>query len=258
MTTEKFETKKSLGQHFLHDQHVIRRIVEAVPESCTVIEIGPGRGALTHQLLQRQHQLTLIEKDQRLVTYWQEEAQKQSINVQAGDVLDIFAPVFSNVQPQWIIGNLPYNISGPLTALLCAHEVSGGMVLMYQKEVADRIAAESGSKTCGSLSILARHFYDIKRLLRVAPGSFSPPPNVQSAVLLLTPHGKKTLCSYTRLQKTVRQGFAHRRKTLRNNFRDNIELEQWEDIGIPANKRPEQLPYNDWVKISVWLEKKPF
>lgn len=256
MSKGSFETKKSLGQHFLHDQYVIKRIVDVVPEACKVIEIGPGRGALTHRLLERKHQLTLIEKDHRLVEYWQEEAKNQKIQVESGDVLALFEPVFDAVQPQWVVGNLPYNISGPLTALLCSRHVCGGMVLMYQKEVADRIAAAEGSKTCGSLSILARHFYDIKRLIRVVPGSFSPPPNVQSAVIVLTPHGRTPMCSYARLEKTVRQGFAHRRKTLRNNFRDKISLESWESIGIPPIKRPEQLPYTDWVKISVWLEEK--
>lgn len=256
MSTEKFQTKKSLGQHFLHDKHVIRRIVETVPAQSTVIEIGPGRGALTHQLLKNKPTLTLIEKDHRLVEYWQEEAKQQELQVCSGDVLDLFEPVFDEVQPQWVVGNLPYNISGPLTALLCSRIASGGMILMYQKEVADRIAAESGSKTCGSLSILARHFYDIKRLLRVPPGSFSPPPKVHSAVLLLTPHHKTPKCSYNRLQKTVRHGFAHRRKTLRNNFRDLIELEQWDEIGIDPIKRPEQLPYDAWVQVSIWLEKR--
>ncbi|MDQ6962363.1 MAG: 16S rRNA (adenine(1518)-N(6)/adenine(1519)-N(6))-dimethyltransferase RsmA [Mariprofundaceae bacterium] len=254
MSHETFQTKKSLGQHFLHDQHVIRRIVEAVPAQSTVIEIGPGRGALTHQMLKRQQKLTLIEKDHRLVEYWQEEAKQHPLSVQSGDVMDLFETVFDTVQPEWVVGNLPYNISGPLTALLCSRISSGGMVLMYQKEVADRIAAESGSKTCGSLSILARHHYNIKRLIRVSPGAFSPPPRVHSAVLLLTPHHKEPKCSYQRLQKTVRHGFAHRRKTLRNNFRDLINLEQWDEIQINPTKRPEQLNYDAWVQICIWLE----
>ncbi len=124
---------------------------------------------------------------------------------------------------------------------------------MYQREVAERIAAGPGSKIYGGLSVLVRHHYDVKRLLTLPPGAFSPPPKVHSAVILLTPHGKTPNCEYNLLQKTVRQGFAHRRKTIANNFKKELTRDQFEAIGIDPGKRPEQLAYEQWVDIALTL-----
>jgi len=248
--------KKSLGQHFLRDHNAIRRIVQAIPSGATAIEIGPGPGAITDALLERVDQLTVIEMDDRFAEHWQRvAAEHDTLSVIHGDVMQELAGAVASIQPEWIAGNLPYNLSGPLTAMLAAYQLSGGMVLMYQREVAERIAAGPGSKTYGGLSVLVRHFYDVKRLLTLPPGAFSPPPKVHSAVILLTPHGKKPICAYHQLQKTVRQGFAHRRKTIANNFRGFITAEQFEAIGIDPRKRPEQLDYDCWVDIANQLNR---
>jgi len=249
--------KKALGQHFLHDHNAIRRIVQAIPEGATAIEIGPGPGAITESLLQRLSRLTVIEMDDRFATRWQCQAdENQSLSVIHGDVMQELEAAVTLAQPQWIVGNLPYNLSGPLTAMLAAYRLSGGMVLMYQREVAERIAADPGSKTYGGLSVLVRHHYDVKRLLTLPPGAFSPPPKVHSAVILLTPHGKSPACAYQLLQKTVRQGFAHRRKTITNNFRGSISADQFEAIGIDPRKRPEQLDYQQWANISIQMHRR--
>jgi len=246
--------KKSLGQHFLHDQHAISRIVNAMPTAVTAIEIGPGPGAITEALLQRVDKLCVIEMDDQFAARWQGIAQENDkLSVVHGDVMKVLEETVSQVQPEWIAGNLPYNLSGPLTAQLAALSLSGGMVLMYQREVAERIAAGPGSKTYGGLSVLVRHHYDVKRLLTLPPGAFSPPPKVHSAVILLTPHGKTPICEYNQLQKTVRQGFAHRRKTIANNFKKELSREQFEAIGIDPGKRPEQLAYEQWVSIALAL-----
>jgi len=246
--------KKSLGQHFLHDQHAISRIATAVPNGATAIEIGPGPGAITNALLQRVDALTVIEMDDQFAARWQEVAQENDkLSVIHGDVMQVLEESVKQVQPEWIAGNLPYNLSGPLTAKLAALSLSGGMVLMYQREVAERIAADPGSKTYGGLSVLVRHHYDVKRLLTLPPGAFSPPPKVHSAVILLTPHGKTPKCAFKQLQKTVRQGFAHRRKTIANNFKKELSGDQFEAIGIEPRKRPEQLDYQQWVNIALAL-----
>jgi len=254
--THSGHAKKSLGQHFLRDHNAIRRIVQAIPAGATAIEIGPGPGAITDALLERVGQLTVIEMDDRFAEQWQGVAEENDkLSVIHGDVMQVLNDAVASIQPDWIAGNLPYNLSGPLTAMLAAYELYGGMVLMYQREVAERIAADSGSKTYGGLSVLVRHFYDVKRLLTLPPGAFSPPPKVHSAVILLTPHGKKPVCKYQQLQKTVRQGFAHRRKTIANNFRGFITAEQFESIGIDPRKRPEQLDYNCWADIANQLNR---
>ncbi|MFQ5344387.1 MAG: 16S rRNA (adenine(1518)-N(6)/adenine(1519)-N(6))-dimethyltransferase RsmA [Mariprofundus sp.] len=243
--------KKSLGQHFLRDHNAIRRIACAIPEMASVIEIGPGPGAITEALLERAGKLTVIEMDDHFATHWKGIAEKNTkLAVIHGDIMQELDGAVAAIRPDWIAGNLPYNISGPLTAMLAAHSLSGGMVLMYQREVAERIAADPGSKVYGGLSVLVRHYYDVKRLLTLPPGAFSPPPKVHSAVILLTPHGKKPACAYQQLQQTVRRGFAHRRKTITNNFRGSISAGQFESIGIDPRRRPEQLDYDHWVAIT--------
>ena len=246
--------KKSLGQHFLRDFSAIRRIATAIPEGATAIEIGPGPGAITESLLDRVERLTVIEMDDRFAAKWHQVADENpKLSVIHGDVMDALEGAVASLRPEWIAGNLPYNISGPLTAKLAGYNLSGGMVLMYQREVAERIAADPGSKVYGGLSVLARHYYDVKRLLTLPPGAFSPPPKVHSAVILMTPHGRTPACSYKSLQKTVRRGFAHRRKTIYNNFRGDLSPEQFESIGIDPRTRPEQLNYDAWVKIALAL-----
>jgi 16S rRNA (adenine1518-N6/adenine1519-N6)-dimethyltransferase len=249
--------KKSLGQHFLRDHNAIRRITDAIPEGANAIEIGPGPGAITESLLARVGKLTVIEMDNRFAAHWQDVAESNpALSVIHGDVMKELEGVVAAVQPEWIAGNLPYNLSGPLTAKLAGFNLSGGMVLMYQREVAERIASGPGSKVYGGLSVLVRHFYDVKRLLTLPPGAFVPPPKVHSAVILMTPHGKTPACSYELLQKTVRQGFAHRRKTINNNFRGELSAEEFEAIAIDPRKRPEQLDYDAWVSIAIALSNK--
>jgi len=249
--------KKSLGQHFLVDRNAIARIAEAIPQDAQILEIGPGRGAITNALLKRAASLLLIEKDDTLAAEWQEKARNTaSLSVIHGDALALIAQTVATHRPQWIAGNLPYNISGPLSAAMFACQLSGGMVLMYQREVGERIRADAGSKTYGGLSVLARHFYDVRRLLSLPPGAFSPPPKVHSAVLLFTPHGRAPICSFADLQKTVRKGFAHRRKTIANNFRGVLDAADWQSLEIDAGLRPEQLDYAVWARLANLLSEK--
>jgi len=248
----KLKANKALGQHFLRDQRAIGKITMAVPEGASVIEIGPGPGAITHALLQRVGTLTVIEKDRRFAAIWSEHASQQpQLHVVHGDVLKVLEETVAQTQPEWITGNLPYNISGPLTAQLASHDLSGGMVLMYQREVGDRIMAGPGSKTYGGLSVLARHHYHVKRLLLLPPGAFSPPPKVHSVVLLFTPHRETPPCSFDKLQKTVRQGFAHRRKTIQNNFKGSLTADDFISIDIDPRHRAEQLDYAAWTRITA-------
>ncbi len=251
----KQQAKKSLGQHFLKDRQVIHRITDVIPQAANVIEIGPGPGALTEILLLHAARLAVIEMDDRFAKHWQHISESNpALFVIHGDVMKELEAAVASIQPGWIIGNLPYNLSGPLTAKLAGFSLSGGMVLMYQREVAARIAADAGSKTYGGLSVLVRHYYDVKRLLTLPPGAFSPPPKVHSTVIVLTPHGKKPPCSYALLQQTVRQGFAHRRKTIRNNFKGQLSTEQWQAINIDPGHRPEQLDYIAWSRIALALD----
>jgi 16S rRNA (adenine1518-N6/adenine1519-N6)-dimethyltransferase len=250
----KFRANKALGQHFLVSEKAIRTIAEAIPVGESAIEIGPGPGAITTSVLERVKHLTIIEKDDRFAEFWQEKtAEYPNLSVAHGDVMDLLADVVAQDKPQWIVGNLPYNISGPLTASLASISLSGGMVLMYQREVGQRITADPGSKVYGGLPVLVRHFYKSKKLITLPPGAFNPPPKVHSMVIQLLPHGNAPKCAYADLQKTVRQGFAHRRKTIYNQFRGQLTQEDYLSIGIDPKKRPEQLAYDDWVRMTLLL-----
>ncbi len=242
---------KALGQHFLRNESAISRIVHAVPAGASVLEIGPGSGAITVPLAAHAGGLTLIEKDDRFAKHWQQYCnQRADFYLIHNDVLSCLPDALASHQTQWIVGNLPYNISGPLTALMSSMSLSGGMVLMYQREVGERILAGPGSKTYGGLSVLVRHYYTVSRLLSLPPGAFSPPPKVHSVVLRLLPHGQPPPCPWDALQRCVRVGFAHRRKTLRNNFRHLFTPEEISSLGIDPGKRAEQLAYSSWTRLA--------
>lgn len=243
--------KKSLGQHFLKDRNAIASIVGAVAEGANAVEIGPGPGAITEPLLERVARLTVIEKDDRFAEHWQARAEEcDNLAVAHGDVLDLLERTVQEAGADWIVGNLPYNISGPLTARLASMNLGGGMVLMYQKEVADRIVSGPGSRVYGSLSVMVRHHYEPKRLLVLPPGAFSPPPQVHSAVITLTPHKRRPPCDIRALEATLREGFRHRRKTIANNFRGKLKPADWFDLVIEPDTRPEMLPYAKWAAIA--------
>ena len=248
--------KKSLGQHFLVDPHAIATIVSAVPRGATVVEIGPGRGAITDHLRARAGTLVVIEKDDQLAAHWARQAEEDPrLQVAHGDVMERLEPVVAAHRPQWIVGNLPYNISGPLTALLVARNLAGGMVLMYQREVAERIAAEPGSgRLCGGISVISRYCWNIDTLLNLPADAFDPPPKVESAVLRFTPNGT---CfdqrTFLALQRCVRTGFAHRRKTVANNFRGICSDAIWQECAIDPTLRPERLTMAQWMRLASAL-----
>jgi len=183
----KVRPKKSLGQHFLHDQSIARRIVAALQlekEKNEVLEIGPGMGVLTKYLIQDPAiDLTVIEIDRDSVAYLK--LHYPDLRIIEGDFLDFDLGQFGSGKVS-VIGNFPYNISSQIffRTLLYRDRVEQ-MVCMLQKEVAERIAAPHGNKTYGILSVLLQAYYDIEYLFKVPPGVFTPPPKVLSAVIRL-------------------------------------------------------------------------
>ena len=220
--------KKALGQHFLTDQSIARRIVdslsvilsggEAVVEKSQVLEIGPGMGVLTQYLLQRQDiDLKAVEVDGESVGYLLTHFAGMQGKLLQADYLRLdMNRVFPG--PYRVIGNFPYNISSQIFfKILEDKDRVPEVVCMIQKEVAERIAEKPGSKTYGILSVLLQAWYDIEYLFTVGPGAFAPPPKVQSAVIRLTRNDRTDLGCDEKLFKTVvKTAFNQRRKTLRN------------------------------------------
>jgi 16S rRNA (adenine1518-N6/adenine1519-N6)-dimethyltransferase len=250
--------KKFLGQHFLKDQNIARKIVEALTADqpgTDVLEIGPGMGVLTQYLIENKNiNLKLIEIDRESVVYLKTHYPALDMAIISGDFLamdlgNVFSGKFS------IIGNFPYNISSQIFFRVLEYRNRvNELVGMLQKEVADRIAAPPGSKTYGILSVLLQAFYKIDYCFKVSPGVFNPPPKVMSAVIRLTRNGRENLpCSEKLFFQVVKQGFNNRRKTLRNALK-NLNLAA-EVSALPVlNKRAEQLSVDDFIELTRIIE----
>ena len=247
--------KKYLGQHFLKDQGIARKIVEALEITDqappVVLEIGPGMGVLTRLLLERKDlDLNLIEIDMESVEFLHREFPGLSERIIAGDFLEM--DWWSRFKgPIHIIGNFPYNISSQIFFRALEHQDRVEQVVcMLQKEVADRICSKHGSKVYGILSVLLQAFYDIENLFKVSPGVFNPPPKVMSAVIRLKRNQRKKLdCDEELFQFVVKQAFQKRRKTLRNALK-HLNLPGSLVITPLMDKRPEQLSVDDFIFLT--------
>ena len=244
--------KKSLGQHFLSDQNIARKIVDSLSSDTTdVLEIGPGMGVLTQYLLNREGiDLRVIEIDRDSVAYLHENfpqlKQVWSEDFLKADISSRFVGNFS------IIGNFPYNISSQIFfRILAMRNQIPEVVGMLQKEVAERIASKHGNKSYGILSVLLQAFYDIEYLFTVSEHVFVPPPKVKSAVIRLKRNSTLALpCNEAFFVEVVKAAFNLRRKMLRNSLKAICE-------NLPdkfAEKRPEQLSVKDFIELTTSIE----
>ena len=245
--------KKNLGQHFLTDKNIARKISETLTfeNYKKVVEIGPGMGLLTEFLIEKTNSLSLIEIDSESVVYLKSTYDEKKINLIEGDFLKLNLKKELGTDPFAIIGNFPYNISTQIIFKTIEYRdqipfFSG----MFQKEVAERICEPPGSKKYGILSVLTQLFYKTQLLFNVPPGVFMPPPKVDSAVIKLIRKKKYILdCDETLLFKLVKLSFQQRRKTLRNSLKIlNIPEMLREDTIF--DKRPEKLSGNDFVQLA--------
>lgn len=253
----KVRAKKHLGQHFLHDKLIAKKIVDSLDlENCqNILEIGPGMGILTSYLLEFQEQKTwVIDIDKDSIDYLHETFPQLKGRIIHGDFLKNNLADFTN-GPLALIGNLPYNISSQIFfRLLELKNVVAEMVCMIQKEVAQRIASPPGNKTYGILSVLLGAFFDIEYLFTVEPEAFNPPPKVYSAVIRLTRNNTENLpCDEKLFFRVVKQGFQNRRKTLRNALKP-LNLPEQINAHPFLDQRAEQLSVTDFVALTSKIE----
>ena len=247
--------RKRLGQHFLRDPQVVRRILDSFNPKPgeRVVEIGPGRGVLTERLLERIPVLHALELDRDLAAALAERFGARLRLVQ-GDVLrfDFAALADTLGGPLRLIGNLPYNISTPLLFhLLEQRDAVHDMLFMLQKEVVERLTARPGGKRYGRLTVMVGLALEAERLFDVPPEAFSPPPKVDSSMVRLRPRAAPLDVADRRLfGQIVNQAFCHRRKTLRNALRGIAEPGQIEQAGIDPGTRPETLSIRKYVVLT--------
>jgi 16S rRNA (adenine1518-N6/adenine1519-N6)-dimethyltransferase len=250
--------RKRFGQHFLKDPGVIDAIIQTVgaTKSDTVVEIGPGLGAITRSLAAHAGTLHAIELDRDLIAQLRHEyAAAANVTVHEADALRFdYSSLGESLR---IVGNLPYNISTPLLFhLLNYRDRIVDMHFMLQKEVVDRMAASPGSKSYGRLGIMLGCHFQIDALFDVGKEAFDPPPNVTSAVVRLAPlpAGTYVINDEERLSKLVATAFSQRRKTIRNSLRKVVDESQLVDVGIDPGLRPEAISIADYVRLANTLE----
>ena len=251
------KAKKHLGQHFLKDENIAKKIADTLTQENykNVLEIGPGMGVLTKYLIDKDLDVIAMELDQESVNYLNEHYKNKNLKVIPADFLKFDLSNFFNGKSYAITGNFPYNISTQIVfKTLEWRDQIPEFTGMFQKEVAKRICENEGSKTYGIMSVLVQAFYDVEYLFTVPPSVFNPPPKVDSGVLRLTRKENYTLpCNEKMLFKVVKTAFQQRRKTLRNSLKVfNLSDKLKEDAIF--GQRPEQLSVAEFIMLTQKLE----
>lgn len=243
-----YTLKKSLGQHFLHDETVCQQIVDSLPAGVQqLLEIGPGAGAISKYLMTLPiAAYRCIELDKEKVDYLEKTYPQLQGKIEHDDFLQAELPFENHF---YVIGNFPYNISTQIVfRIIDWREQVDGVVGMFQKEVAQRIAAPHGNKEYGIMSVITQAYYDLEYLFDVAPTSFTPPPKVVSGVIRMTRKpGVEPVQDYKKFKTFVKAAFNQRRKTLRNGLKSILAPEKLQSEIF--SKRAEQLSVNDFIEL---------
>lgn len=249
--------RKRFGQNFLQDPGMIRKIVRSIGPAASdhLVEIGPGMGAITELLVEAEARLDVIELDRDLIPGLRVKFfNAANFQVHEADALKFdFASLQQDSERLRVVGNLPYNISTPLIFHLLEFEgLIQDMHFMLQKEVVERLAAQPDSGQWGRLSVMAQYFCEVEQLFLVPPDCFHPQPKVDSAIVRMTPRLQKSakVEDIQAFASLVRQAFAQRRKTLRNNLKGLLTAEHLESLGIDPQRRPETLSVAEFVSLS--------
>jgi 16S rRNA (adenine1518-N6/adenine1519-N6)-dimethyltransferase len=263
LNTTMHKAKKKFGQNFLVDERIIADIIHAIhpePED-SVVEIGPGLGALTRPLLKRLNHLHVVEIDrdiiERLKSDYPQDNLKSKLTIHAGDALEF--DLLTLPAPLRIVGNLPYNISSPLLFHFASYaERIRDMHFMLQNEVVERMVAEPSTPAYGRLSVMLQYRFHMEKLLDVPPDSFRPAPKVDSAIVRMIPlPGSEIPVNNEKLfAAIVRTAFGQRRKTLRNTLCSYLQEEDFAQLGLDAQLRAENLSVMMFAQVANYLGKR--
>lgn len=258
--TQPIRAKKHLGQHFLNDENIAKKIVDALLEcnnGLPVVEVGPGTGVLTKYLIpELKDNFFALDVDRDSVPYLKEQYPQSAEQIYLADFLEFdFSTIIKDNFN--VIGNFPYNISSQIMFKVLENRNNVDCVVgMFQKEVAQRIAEKPGSKVYGILSVFLQAFYDIEYLFTVNENAFTPPPKVKSAVIRLKRNQRKSLtCNEELFIKIIKATFNQRRKTIRNSIRAVVNIPD-EELTPLFQKRPEQLSVEQFIELTGFVEGK--
>ncbi len=246
------QPRKRFGQNFLVDHQIINQIISTISpkNDDSIIEIGPGKGAITFPIIEYLDHLSVIEIDRDLVSMLKSKEQEKLTIFQADALTFDFSQISNKLR---VIGNLPYNISSPLLFhLLDYRKQIIDMTFMLQKEVVDRIVAPPGSKTYGRLSVMMQAFYEVELMFVVPKESFEPQPKIESAILYLKTREQPLVKNSKPLEEIVKLAFSQRRKTLKNCLKSVLNQSQTE---IDLSQRAEMLSTENFVTLMNDYEK---
>lgn len=254
INTYGLRAEKKFGQNFLLDLNITRKIVSADKQLAQshVIEIGPGPGGLTRAALeQNPKSLTVIELDPRCIKAL--EIYGDQITAIEGDALEQDLPDIAPHKPRIVLGNLPYNVATPLLVkwledIWQDKSVYQSMILMFQKEVADRIIAKPNTKTYGRLSILSQWLCDVSPVMTLPPQAFTPPPKVHSSVLKFTPKQDRIEADFKKVEHLTALGFQQRRKMIRQSLKPYSD--QFNRLGLDEKLRAENLTVAKFIQLA--------
>ena len=251
------QIRKRFGQNFLHDKHVISKIIGAVSPTKDdhILEIGPGFGAITEQLAQSGATLNCLELDTDLAASLKSHYRKyKSVNILEADALKFdLSSIATEKTPLRVVGNLPYNISTPLIFhLLKNSKLIKDMTFMLQLEVIQRMVSKVGSKNYGRLGLMVQYYCEVEHLFNIASDAFVPRPKVVSALARLKPHKASSIKAKDPecLKVVIQTAFNQRRKTVRNSLSTLVSESLLESIPVNKKLRPENLTLEDYVRIS--------
>ena len=246
------QARKRFGQNFLVDAQIVSRIISTISpkKSDDIVEIGPGKGALTFPLLDHLDKLSVIEIDRDLISFLKLKKQDKLTIYEADALKFDYGLISNNLR---IVGNLPYNISSALLFRLLSNKNQIiDMTFMLQKEVVDRIVASHGSKAYGRISVMMQTFFEVESMFTVPKESFNPQPKIESAILYLKTKTKPLTENTKLLEKIVKISFSQRRKTLKNCLKSTLSQEQTK---IDLSQRAEMLSVENFITLMKDYEK---
>jgi len=240
--------KKKFGQNFLVDHNVINQIISEIKfdASKTFLEIGPGKGALTRELIKKINPLTIIEIDVDMINILKQ-INSTNLEIIQIDVLKLDEQFFNKFNI--VIGNLPYYISSEIIFKLLPIKQITHMYFMFQREVADRLIAQIGTKDNSILTNLVNFYFDTEKLIDVNPNAFEPAPKVKSSFIKLTRHNKYNEFVYEQYKKIVKASFKFKRKNLKNNLKNILSEKDFGSLQLDPTSRAEDLSVEDFLKI---------